>query len=126
MKHINLFFNKYTTEFGTNWSRGFSVLILFSVLLYFLLIVNTSNVRLTWPWKMEWSEFRTYFSEYFEFINPTSNIWKRWDYIFELENVDPKTGKLPGGIKGMLLFSKIIIITLIYQIVQAFRRFGKK
>lgn len=53
--------------------------------------------------------------------DPTSFIWKRWDYIHELEG-----GQARWGTELLLLFSKVWMVAIIYQIVQAFRKFERR
>lgn len=109
-------------------ATGAGFFLVVTVFLYWLLLISTTGVRAVWPWQMSGTDFNAYATHYFDFINPTSHIWKRWDYIYDLENGmnAPDEASLRWGIKLLLLFSKIIIITIIYQIVQAFRKFGKR
>lgn len=125
---ITLWFNKCSNGFGTNWLRGLSFFFGVTIFLYWLLLINTPSVEAAWPWQMTWPKFNEFAVHYFDFINPTSHIWKRWDYIYFLENGPDAAEEVPlrWGIKLLLLFSKIIIITMIYQIVQAFRKFGRR
>lgn len=125
---LTLGFNKYSNGFGTNWLQGLGFFFGVTAFLYWLLLINTPSVKAVWLWQMSWSEFNEFTGHYFDFINPTSHIWKRWDYIYVLENGPNATeeASLRWGIKLLLLFSKIMIITIIYQIVQAFRKFGKR
>ena len=117
---LTLVFNKWTTNFGTSWVRGLSTLLLVSFLLYAVLFL------FSWPSFENMSGIDKVSSEFVEFMNPTSHIWKRWDYVYELNGLDPEKDMLPVGIKAWLLFSKVVIVTMIYQIVQAFRKFGKR
>lgn len=118
---LTLWFNKNTTNFGTSWTRGFIALLLTTIPLFTLLLWSTKGAIAVWPWQMTLEDFGTYASQYFDFINPTSYIWKRWDFIYELEG-----GEIRWGVKLLLLFSKVLIVTIIYQIIQAFRKFGRR
>ncbi len=120
---MTLAFNKYTTNFGTSWVKGVLMLFVIGLLMYNWLIIFIApqgNALLVLKEK--------YFSEFVEFMNPASHIWKKWGYIYELNGLDAdiSTDVLPAGIKAWLLFCKVVIVTLIYQTVQAFRKFGKK
>ncbi|KYG77372.1 hypothetical protein AWW68_00975 [Roseivirga spongicola] len=118
---LTLWFNKNTTNFGTSWTRGFLALLVTTIPLFVLLLWSTKGVVAVWPWQMNSEDFGLYATQYFDFINPTSYIWKRWDFIYELEG-----GEVRWGVKLLLLFSKVLIVTIIYQIIQAFRKFGRK
>lgn len=118
---LTLWFNKSTTNFGTSWTKGFLALFISTIPLFTLLLWSTKGVVAVWPWKMTSKDFGIYATQYFDFINPTSYIWKRWDFIYELEG-----GEIRWGVKLLLLFSKVLIVTIIYQIIQAFRKFGRK
>ena len=121
---LTLWFNKYSNGFGNNWLQGVGFFLLVTLILYIL----TLSTVLGWPWQWGVANLNDYASHYFDFINPTSHIWKRWDFIYELEfgKGFPEDSVLPWGIKLLLFVSKILIITMIYQIVQAFRKFGKR
>ncbi|WP_288339544.1 hypothetical protein [uncultured Roseivirga sp.] len=118
---LTLCFNRHTTNFGTSWTRGFLALLVTTIPLFILLLWSTKGVVAVWPWQMNSEDFGLYTTQYFDFINPTSYIWKRWDFIYELEG-----GEIRWGVKLLLLFSKVLIVTIIYQIIQAFRKFGRK
>ncbi|MDN5215136.1 hypothetical protein QQ020_23855 [Fulvivirgaceae bacterium BMA12] len=124
---ITLGFHKYTTYFGTQWIRGFLFLIGSTTMLYTFTLWSTEKVTWTWPWLMRWEDFRVYYTHYIEFLNPTTNLLWRWEYIYELEGFKPNdTGKrLGSAVATWILLSKVVIVTLIYQIVQAFRKFGR-
>ena len=115
---LTLGFHKYTTYFGTQWIRGFIVLAFGSMILYLCLVFSssqpTANVGLL-------------LTHYFEFLNPTINLLRKWDFLYDLEGIKPgETGKyIPWKLHAILLLSKVFIVTMIYQIVQAFRKFGK-
>lgn len=118
-----LWFGKWSSNFGTSWIRGLGFFGVTSVILFFLLMISTRGVRLIWPWKMTWTDFNYFAGHYFEFINPTSYIWKKWDL---LETLEGGTGEVRWGLKALLLFSKVWMVAIIYQIVQAFRKFGRR
>ncbi|MEL6562334.1 MAG: hypothetical protein AAFQ94_29450, partial [Bacteroidota bacterium] len=120
-----LFFHKYTTNFGQDWIRGSAILLVVSWILYSVLLLSTEKVNL--GQKVSGSEWNGFVMNFFEFINPTNSLLRRWDYIYELEGIKPgETEKqLCWYIAALLYFSKFIIITLTYQIIQAFRKFGK-
>ncbi len=126
---LNLFFHKHTSNFGTDWVRALLVFVGVSILLYTILLLSTKQV--SWPWLVNsfqtpkyWNE---YISHYFEFINPTTNLLNKWSYIYYLESLDPQSTKvsLPAFTSFWLYLSKFIMVTLLYQFVQAFRKFGK-
>ena len=117
-----LAFNKYTTNFGISWVRGLGALFLVSFVLYALLLL------FSWPSIGVIKDWEKWSSEFIEFINPASHIWKKWDFLYELTGKDNNGNQIEPNVfvKFWLLFSKVVIVTMIYQIVQAFRKFGKR
>lgn len=122
---ITLWFNKVTNNHGTSWTKGVRLFFLFTIPLYLFILLLTDQVHLinpiTMDWGQYWKDLDNYIANYFDFINPTSNIFKDWDYIFLLENK-----QISWYIKGLLFINKLFIVTVIYQIVQAFRKFGRR
>ena len=122
---VSLAFNKYTTVYGTDWLQGLAVFLITSILLYTITLLSTEKVILVWPWEI--NNLGEYTSQFFEFINPTTNLLTRWNYIYELEGIDPKNNgeHLSWQVGFWLYASKFIMVTLYYQVIQAFRRLGK-
>ncbi|KOF03598.1 hypothetical protein OB69_06915 [Roseivirga seohaensis subsp. aquiponti] len=112
---------KWTANFGISWTRAVKALVFVTVPMYIILLWLTKEVSPVWPWEMSKTDLELFTIEYFDFINPTSFIWKRWDFIYELEG-----GTIRWEIKLFLLLSKIVVISITYQLIQAFRRFGRR
>ncbi|UTW61330.1 hypothetical protein KFE98_15095 [bacterium SCSIO 12741] len=117
---FTLCFSKWSNKFGTSWFQGFRFFAGTTILFYFLILLSTENVHLVFPWNMTSDDLGTFTANYFRFIDPTSGVFKKWDFIYEMEN-----GDISLFVVILLFFSKIFIVTMIYQIVQAFRKFGK-
>jgi len=101
---ITLAFNKYTNEFGLNWWKPLRLLFGVSLLFYFLLLSNL-DIPIC-----ELEHWRSYF----EFLNPThktrfiaKEYWDFWSYAIDF------------------LF-RLIEGLLIYQTIQAFRKYSRK
>ncbi|CAB5501805.1 hypothetical protein THERMOS_1454 [Bathymodiolus thermophilus thioautotrophic gill symbiont] len=101
---ITLAFNKYTNEFGLNWWKPLRLLFGVSLLFYFLLLCNL-DIPIC-----ELEHWRSYF----EFLNPThktrfiaKEYWDFWSYAIDF------------------LF-RLIEGLLIYQTIQAFRKYSRK
>lgn len=71
---VSLSFHGLTTFYGTRWEQGALVFIIASMILYAFTLLSTEFVHLVWPWQVSLSDFQTYTSHYFEFINPAHNL----------------------------------------------------
>jgi|GEM_PF-1072376 len=117
-ERFNLLLNWASTNHGVSWKRGFISTVLISVGLYTLYICSLSAYVFN-PWEAEYrKEFWEVASYYFEFINPAH----RADIVSTNLNISPPTS-LSRFVEGG---SRIIMAYLIYQLIQAFRKHGKK
>ena len=116
---LTLAFNKYSTDFGTKWYRGIEFLIYTTLPLYFLLLISTSHIRI-FDWTFSDLSISKVTSNYLTFLTPTTNITTKWEFLYDLEG-----GSLSGDVQFILFVSKFYIVSVIYQIIQAFRKFGK-
>jgi hypothetical protein len=100
---ITLIFNEKTNSFGLDWWQPIKLILLFSLLFYFLLLLslNTDNATLYWK-------------NYFVFLNPAhavefiaENKWTGYSYFIDFS-------------------FRIIEGLLLYQTIVAFRKFTKK
>ena len=119
--YINLSLNKYSTDHGQSWKRGFLSLLSFGILSYWIYIyligfcltlnINAEHINL----------FTKVSSYFFDYLNPVHKT----DSIVE-------SLSLNNGISTISFarvwegLSRIIIAYLLYQFVQAFRKFGRK
>lgn len=103
---LTLWFNKFTNQFGMSWARPLVYLVISSLLLYaclyFSLLNNSSGYLILPPWENYWT-----------FLNPMHKVefmlpkyWNGWTYFIDL------------------LF-RVIQALLIYQTIQAFRKFTR-
>lgn len=98
-----LAFNKYTNNFGLNWWKPLLWLIGFSIFLYSCLLNNLDMPVLVFE----------YWNNWFEFLNPTHKtkfIQGSWDF----------------GTYAIDFSFRIIEGLLIYQTIQAFRKYSRK
>lgn len=102
---IALFFNKISNEFGMNWWRPIWILFIVSIIAYSFLIfsINGPCIYTT-----------EIFSKYFIFLNPIhktefigKGYWNTWSYFIDF-------------------VFRIISGYLIYQTIQAFRKFSRQ
>jgi hypothetical protein len=115
---LSLKFNWFSNKFGTDWLRASLFFVVVTAILYFVLLCFTENFYIDFGNLKETPKF---IANYFEFINPTTFVLGRWHFIEGLEN-----GELGIKVSAWLLFSKILIVVLIYQIIQAFRKHNRK
>lgn len=107
---ITLWFNRMSNYFGTSWSRGIAFTFVTAFVFYILFILMLSqNLEPDWSWH----GFAVMVKHYFQFLNVTS-----WDYK-------------PFGIMDynwayvVLFIGRIFIGYGYYQVIQAFRKYGK-
>jgi hypothetical protein len=114
---ITLWFNKYSTNHGVDWKQGLKSTFYVSAGFFLLYIVSlwsyTPNL-IKWDY---WCEFFNVLSQYFDFINPAHKT----DIVAEKLSVEPNP--VSRTIEGL---SRIFIAYFIYQLIQAFRKHGKK
>lgn len=114
---VNLSFNKFSNNHGQSWKIGMICLITTSVAFFwlYLLLLNIELGSLCS--EKDWGFFFKCISYYFEFLNPVH----RTDEIAKgLVNDIPPIARIIEGV------SRIFIAFGIYQLVQAFRKHGKK
>lgn len=115
---VNLWLNRFSTNHGVSWKRGFISTLAVSLGLYALYIWSLS-VYIFNPRGVEnWNELWKVLSYYFEFVNPAH----RTD-IIATELGIPSPSSASRVVEG---FSRIAIAYFIYQLIQAFRKHGKK
>lgn len=107
--------NNLSNRHGENWGRALVFIITSSVALYMIIIATTESWSFHWsmnPAHVNW----TLIGAYFDFINPV----RPFDFYDNL--VSNKHAFLPL----LDLLSRVIIGYGIYQLIQAFRRYGRK
>ncbi|MCP9763466.1 hypothetical protein [Lacihabitans soyangensis] len=106
---FNLSINRFTNNYGTNWALALLVTILINSVFftwYCILLGFTFDIQGKYFWEL--------FSYSFEFLNPL----RKADFI-------PNMKVSPGA--RIVDYSARILVTLcVYQLIQAFRKYGKK
>jgi hypothetical protein len=121
---INLTLSKFSTNHGTNWWWGLISTIVASSILFFLFCLSIK----IYPsctgtgWSYFWD---TAFPSYFEFLNP---LHKSKEIVSNLCQMRSKEANptISMGTSFVDFMSKIIITYCQFQLVQAFRKHGKK
>lgn len=107
---ISLFFNRFSSNFGTSWWQGIKFTF-FITLLFYVLFLSTFYEEIKFMWT--WNAFGKTAKHFVEFLNIT-----KWDIK-------------PFGITSyswgyiILFIGRIFIGYGYYQTIQAFRKFGK-
>ena len=111
-----LYVNKWSTNYGQNWWRGVLVILGISLVLYFFYCFFYCVLSPKVAFGVEhftYSNLSFYAVKYVEFLNPVHRI-------------DFMNGDLPDFGSALIDFlARIIIGTLIYQTIVAFRRLGR-
>jgi uncharacterized protein YjbI with pentapeptide repeats len=118
---FNLTLNKYSTNHGQSWKRGL-ISLLFSSLLTYIFYCLIIGLKLDFSSGISgWHLFIKAASYFFEYLNPVHKT----DFVLsELgKNTSPDAIAIARIWEGI---SRIITGYLLYQFVQAFRKFGKK
>jgi hypothetical protein len=120
---INLKLSELSTIHGTDWSRGLLSTLIASTILFFLfcLSVNIYPSLTCTGWSYFWDII---FPNYFEFLNP---LHKSKEIVSNLRQLKEHESITISGLTSITDFmSKIIITYCQFQLVQAFRKHGKK
>lgn len=106
----------YNLSVSALWLMGYSI---FSYVCYLLLC--DQPLQICWNCKDSVSRFLFYLAKYFEFINPIHKV----QFIEDINS--NYSSHIPIKAKAVLLdnVSRVIIVFLTYQFVQAFRKFGR-
>jgi hypothetical protein len=114
---LNLALNKYSSDHGQSWPRGLRFLAMLGILLFscYLLLLGITPGSPGVPKRRQL--FFECWSRVFEFTNPVHKT----DAIAAALNINPN----PGA-RIFEEFSRILIAYAIFQMVQAFRKHGKK
>jgi predicted metal-binding protein len=108
---IILWFNKWSNFFGISWWRGIRFTFCVSVLFYFIFLWTCSNYLY---YDFSARGVNNFLTSYFQFLNITD--WK----------INPfNIGDLNGGYI-ILFIGRIFIGYGYYQMIQAFRKYGKE
>lgn len=111
---FQLTFNKYTNSHGTNWINPLFLTLSFSILFYIIYCLLLFGIDFN-------SEFNyNLIPYYFEFLNPTHKV----NFLKEF---DIKTNSIKDNFALFFDFlNRILVPLLAYQLIQAFRMYGKK
>jgi uncharacterized protein YjbI with pentapeptide repeats len=118
---FNLTLNKYSTNHGQSWKRGLISLSSFSILTYIIYCLAI-GIKLDFHSGINgWHLFIKVSSYFFEYLNPVHKT----DFV--LNELGKNVGSDAIAFARMWeAISRIIIGYLLYQFVQAFRKYGKK
>lgn len=116
-ERFNLYLNKYSNNYGTDWLRA--VIVTLSITLcFYIAYCSSRSIYPANPFNKEniWM-FITVSPYYFEFLNPVHKT----DFFIHIKDGEPNP-------LALLIdyFSRIVVAYLVYQTIQAFRKFGKK
>ena len=121
---INLKLSKFSNNHGTDWSRGLLSTIVASSTLFFLFCL-TINIYPSCTQK-GWIYFCDIaFPNYFEFLNPLHKSKEIVSNLCQIQNKNVIPA-ISMGTSFVDFISKIIITYCQFQLVQAFRKHGKK
>ncbi len=110
---LNLRLNRFSTNHGQSWQRGLGMTLLVSAAFFGVYLLSLG----IWP-GTSFTYFFTVWSYWLEFINP---IHDAGFVAEELSGVKETT--VSRFVEGL---SRIFIAYFIYQLIQAFRKHGKK
>lgn len=112
---VNLFFNKVSTNHGKSWRRGLLSLLVTGVLSYSIYLFAL-GFRFSCN-KDSFKMFVTLGSYFFEFLSPIHKV----DFLTQPMGLNSTNG---SRIADSL--SRVLIAYFVYQLIQAFRKHGKK
>ncbi len=114
---LTLCFSKWSNEFGTDWIKGIKKLIKVTIPIYILIILFNGNYTFNF-WEKE--IIAKNISLYLKFIFPFPSFFGS-DRFVDILDLNKNV-----FIIILLVISYIFIAIMYYQIIQAFRKFGKK
>lgn len=115
---LNLWMNLVSNDLGRNWARAILVTVVFVALPFFyLLTISTENYH--FDFDISWD--KAFISSFLKFLNPIRNV--------DVENIFEPFGKQIGvtWVTHTIDFlSRLLLAYCYYQVIQAFRRYGRK
>jgi len=116
---FQLWLSKWSNNFGTSYTLAIKRIIIFSPILFILYVVNASD-NIVWTtdarnWGSGIGAVWEYSGDFWGFLNPA----RKYGYLC------PDGGCTSGWAKFIDWFSRAFIAYLLYQAVQAFRKYGK-
>jgi hypothetical protein len=112
---LNLKLNHLSTNHGLHWEKGLISTIIVAISFYLIYCIAL-GYELTLKEK-DWDTFRSISSFFWEFLNPVHKT----DFIADALKIKPTFWA--RTIEG---FSRVFIGYFIYQLIQAFRKYGRK
>jgi hypothetical protein len=121
-ERINLFFGRISNNHGTDWILGvISTFICGGICFFFFCFHFNIKPSFTYQgWTFFWNNSMPAFLEFFNPLHKTKEI------VAILKNVKPDAVKLNWDNSLVDFLSKISITYFEYQLIQAFRKYGKK
>jgi len=111
LQRFPFFWNKVSSDYGASWGKAVWFIFWTSVLLYLCALLSTGNL-----FRLDMNFDLAFIGFYFDFINPL----RPFDFFSQIKlNVN-------GWTRLIDLLSRIVIGYGIYQLIVAFRRYGRK
>ncbi|MBL0883185.1 MAG: hypothetical protein IBJ16_07560 [Chitinophagaceae bacterium] len=115
---LNLWMNLASNDFGRNWARAILVTVVFVALPFFyLLTISTESYH--FDFGISWD--KALIGSFLKFLNPIRNV--------DVENIFEPFGKQIGvtwRTHTIDFVSRLLLAYCYYQVIQAFRRYGRK
>ncbi len=117
----SLWVNQLSNEFNFSVWRALWVLFIISIVFFFFYCLSIGyTFSLQWNDPVIWKRFFNLAAHWFEFISPIRDT----NFIHPIEG--DKAITVHAGTRFIDGFSRVIISYMIYQFIQAFRKFGKE
>jgi hypothetical protein len=116
---LQLFFNRYSNNFGQSWELSLAWIFFFGIIFYFSYCLSL-GFKIGAGSDEDKKMFYTLASYFFEFINPI----RKGEFI-KLEDKENFV-KITNIARFIDFVARVIFAYLIYQMVQAFRKYSKK
>lgn len=113
-ERFQLCLNKYSNNFGRSWQWSIGWIVFFNLLFYLLYLHSFGLLNVNQPFDLNLAGY------YFEFMNPTHRLDFLKNYL------DSNNFTLKGSSITFDFLNRIFIGYLIYQLISAFRKYGKK
>lgn len=115
-ERLNLWLSMSSNYYGNNWLKATGLTLLINLIL-FTFYCSSRSIYPN-PFGLEnWRRFGAVLPYYFEFLNPLHKP----DFFSHIKSGEPNSGALLID-----YLSRIVIAYLVYQLITAFRKFGRK
>jgi hypothetical protein len=115
---LPLAFNKYSSNHGQSWIRALTCTLVIS-LFFYILFINCLGYHLANPLNgFAWKTFFLIASLYLDFLNPIHKL-DSFQTLYTNHRLDPELRFIDG-------IGRIFIAYCVFQLIQAFRKHGRK